>query len=209
MHNFQKAGTGRDSTRAGHKGGEMNLPFIVNEMLHYLYRRDFTACIAGGAVRDIHAGCVPHDWDIVVVNRGGLDERDVFHALEDLCHYFRREYPAETFTSVTQAYESASGDFDARWLGLGQVEFVSSSPGASASMDILFAREPNIELVLSGFDSNVNQCYLHRGNPVYPWGVPEELTFLKPITVARFNRLVDVAACLHIPINPIGLEIES
>lgn len=187
----------------------MNLPFIVNEMLHYLKRRDFTAYIAGGAVRDIHAFCVPHDWDIVVVNRGRLDERDVFHALEDLCHYFRSQYPTGASTSVTQAYESASGDFDARWLGLGQVEFTSSLQGESASMDILFAREPNIELVLGGFDSNVNQCYLHEGKPLYPWGAPTELNFLKPITVARFNRLVDVAACLHIPINPVGLEIES
>lgn len=189
----------------------MNLPFIVNEMLHYLYRHDFTAYIAGGAARDIYHGNVPNDWDIVVVNKGRLDERDVFHALEDLCHYFRSQYPTGASTSVTQAYESASGDFDARWLGLGQVEFTSSLQGESASMDILFAREPRIDMVLEGFDSNINQCYLstETGNVYYPFGVPDELRFLKPVTVARFQRLLQIAVETRTIINPTGLEIES
>lgn len=185
----------------------MNLPFIVNEMLHYLYRRDFTAYIAGGAARDIFHGNVPNDWDIVVVNRGRLDERDVFHALEDMCRYFRSQYPTGASTSVTQAYEAASGDFDARWLGLGQVEFTSSLQGESASMDILFAREPRIDMVLEGFDSNVNQAYITGGAVVYPFGVPDELRFLKPVTVARFQRLLQIAVETRTLLNPTGLEI--
>lgn len=185
----------------------MKLPFIVNEMLHYLYRHDFTAYIAGGAARDIYHGNVPNDWDIVVVNKGRLDERDVFHALEDLCHYFRSQYPTGASTSVTQAYESASGDFDARWLGLGQVEFTSSLQGESASMDILFAREPRIDMVLEGFDSNINQAYITGGAVVYPFGVPDELRILKPVTVARFQRLLQIAVETRTIINPTGLEI--
>lgn len=187
----------------------MNLPMIVNEMLQHLYRNDFTAYIAGGAARDIFHGNVPNDWDIVVVNRGRLDERDVFHALEDICRYFRSQFPVGASTSVTQAYDTANGDFDSRWLGLGQVEFSSSLEGESASIDVLFAREPRIDMVLEGFDSNVNQCYLSRetGNVYYPFGLPDELRFLKPITNARFQRLLQIAMEQRLMVNPTGLEI--
>lgn len=185
----------------------MNLPFIVNEMLQHLSRNGFTAYIAGGAARDIFHGNVPNDWDIVVVNKGRLDERDVFHALEDICRYFRSQFPAGASTSVTQAYDTASGDFDSRWLGLGQVEFSSSLPGESASMDILFSREPRIDMVLQGFDSNVNQAYIAGGAVVYPFGIPDELRILKPVTVARFQRLLQIAVETRTIINPTGLEL--
>lgn len=185
----------------------MNLPMIVNEMLHYLYRHDFTAYIAGGAARDIFRGKAPNDWDIVIVNRGRLDERDVFHALEDICRYFRSQFPVGASTSVTQAYDTANGDFDSRWLGLGQIEFSSRLEGESASIDVLFAREPRIDMVLEGFDSNVNQCYITGGRVVYPFGEPDELRFLKPITNERFQRLLQIAMEQRLMVNPNGLEI--
>lgn len=185
----------------------MKIPLIVNNLMNYLYRQDFTAYIAGGAARDIFRGKAPNDWDIVVVNRGRLDERDVFHSLDRLCREVRYTYPDNSVTSITQAYDTANGDFDSRWLGLGQVEFSSRLEGESASIDVLFAREPRIDMVLEGFDSNVNQCYITGGRVVYPFGEPDELRFLKPITGERFQRLLQIAMEQRLLVNPHGLEI--
>ena len=166
------------------------IPYEVTEVLNWFQRQGYSAHIAGGAARNLKFCSPINDWDIVVES-GGLCHAAAFELSADLCREFHALFPLSS-VAVTQAYDSAATDFDERWLALSQLEFLGENP---VSVDVLISVYPTIRETLEHFDSNVNQCYLgsETGNVYYPWGVPEKLKFLKPITVARYIRLVDIA----------------
>lgn len=180
----------------------MKLPNEVQKVLNVIDHMGLTGYIAGGAARDMFFGMKPTDYDIVIPNTTRLNEASAFDLMQDLLLTLHTE-PGLTSIRVDQAYDSASTDFDKRWLCLGQIEYRD----VDISVDILIARVPNIGMVLDGFDSNVNQCLFVNGSTMYPLGVPEELKFLKPITTARFQRLLEVAVATRLLVNPTGLEI--
>lgn len=182
----------------------MKLPNEVQKVLNAVDRMGLTGYIAGGAARDVFFGMKPTDYDVVIPNTARLNEASAFDLMQELLLTLHTG-PEPTSIRVDQAYDSASTDFDKRWLCLGQVEYRDTG----VSVDILIARVPNIGMVLDGFDSNVNQCYLSRetGNVYYPHGIPDELRFLKPITTARFQRLLEVAVATRLMVNPTGLEL--
>lgn len=187
----------------------MRTPTKLEWVMTYLSKLyDLKAYVAGGAARDIYFNRTPKDWDVVIPNDKRWDERDVFHMMEGLCTIVRTRYP-ESRADVSQAYAGANGDFDSRWLGIAQLEIEDG--GKTLSIDILFARAPNIKMVLEGFDSNVNQCYLGliSQHPMYPFGVPTDIRFLKPITTKRLNRLLNLSAELRLPVDATGLEIQD
>ena len=177
-------------------------------MAHMSQLYDLKAYVAGGAARDIYYYKTPKDWDVVIPNNHRWDERDVFNMLEGVCYFVRARYP-ESKVNVSQAYDGANGDFDSRWLGIAQLEIEDG--GKTLSVDILFARAPSIRMVLEGFDSNVNQCYLGliSQHPMYPFGVPTDIRFLKPITTKRLNRLLSLSEELRLPVDATGLEIQD
>ncbi|WWY65353.1 tRNA nucleotidyltransferase/poly(A) polymerase [Escherichia phage vB_EcoP_LHP] len=179
------------------KGGEVNIPYEVQAVLNWFERNGYVASVAGGAARNLQFGAKVNDWDIVVES-GGLCHAGAFELSEDLCHEFHKRWPLST-VQVTQAYDSAATDFDERWLALSQLEFLENN----VSVDVLISTYPTIRETLEHFDSNVNQCYLSRetGNVYYPFGLPDALLFLKPITVARYVRLVDIAKEIGLPVK--------
>lgn len=147
----------------------------------------------GGAARCLAHGAPVKDWDIVVL-RGDLDHGTAFELAEEVCRTFHRMFDNST-VAVTQAYDSASTDFDDRWLALAQLEFHTHN----VSVDLLVAQCHTWKEVIDGFDSNVNQCMVndaltHAFYYYLPRMLPDKLTFLKPITVERLLRLVDIAA---------------
>lgn len=170
----------------------MKVPAEVQAILKWLMDEGLQARVMGGAARCLAYGVPVNDWDIVVL-RGDLDHGTAFELAEEVCRTFHREFDNST-VAVTQAYEQASGDFDDRWLSLAQLEFNDSG----TSVDILVAACHTWKEVIDGFDSNVNQCLLKEdGTPIYYYGKrPVALEFLKPITVARLIRLVDIAGQL-------------
>ena len=148
----------------------------------------------GGAARNLAFGIPPKDWDIVVL-RSNLDHGTAFELAEDVCRTFHRAYPDST-VAVTQAYDSASTDFDDRWLSLSQLEFHERK----VSVDVLVAACHTWREVIDGFDTTINQCLIGEdGVPRYYYGErPVDIKFLKPITVERLCRLVDIAGELNL-----------
>jgi hypothetical protein len=170
----------------------MNLPLEVQDILKWLKSEGLEARVMGGAARCLAFGVPVNDWDIVVL-RGDLDHGTAFELAEEVCRTFHMLHPDST-VAVTQAYEQASGDFDDRWLSLAQLEFHADN----VSVDILVAACHTWREVVDGFDSNINQCMLKEdGTPFYYYGErPVDIKFLKPITVARLCRIVDIAGQL-------------
>jgi len=170
------------------------IPYEVHAVINWFQRQGYVACLAGGAARNLKFGLPVNDWDIVV-EQGNLCHAGAFELSEDLCHEFHKRWPDST-VSVTQAYDSAATDFDERWLALSQLEFHKDN----VSIDVLISIYPTIRETLAHFDSNVNQCYVGASDTIYyPFGYPESVKFLKPITVARYLRLTELAVQMGLP----------
>lgn len=164
---------------------------IVREFAKHAF--DKTAFVTGGYPRDLHYGRAPTDVDITIPI-GDYDEAKAFAAAEYLCNALAG---VGTTVSISQAYTSATADFDSRIHVLIEVRTQDGQ-----EVDIMFSRSDDLEGVFAGYDSNINQVWLDSlGIPIWAAGhPPAECVALKELTADRILRVQNIASQIGLPI---------
>lgn len=144
--------------------------------------------IIGGYARDLFFGQTPKDLDLTVPV-GEQCPSHMFELTEMLAAILSQAAPGRR-VEISQAYESAAGDFNERIHTLLQVHCEDGT-----EVDVMFHRANSVMEVWDSYDSNVNTVMIEDGQFVWKES-PVPVRLLKPLTEARAARLKEVAVSL-------------
>ena len=152
--------------------------------------------MSGGYARDLFFGKTPKDLDLTVPV-GEQNPEYMFRVSELLCDCLAKEGRS---IEISQAYESATGDFNERIHTLIQIHCEDGS-----EVDIMFHRSECLFDVWTSYDSNVNKVSIHEGRFIWD-EPPSPVRLLKPVTVKRAERIREIAGELGLPVDEESFE---